>query len=161
MRFSNFTISKKGFFVPSYEVHQDDELVYTLHRPSFFKFTEMHLYDVNGNFIMLILRHRKFASYLFDLIEEGRVTGQVRKGGFTRHLTAESTYGNYDINTEGMHSSYTFKRGGVQEVARVSRKRFKRTKCYGISIKEGENEVYIIGVVLVIALIHQLRKNKN
>ena len=160
MQFSQYTISIKGLIIPRYEVHQGEELLYTLARPSFFKFRLMDLKDDLGEMVVRIRQQLKLATYRFDILEDDQVRGTVCKGLFSSKLEVVSSYGDFVIKIEKFHSVYTIIRDG-EEVAKVSRKRFRRKNCYGIAIKEGENDLFLLSVVLVISWINKLRKKKN
>jgi uncharacterized protein YxjI len=160
MHFSQYTISIRGLFIHRYEVHQGEKLLYTLARPSFFKFRLMDLKDEFGETVVRIRQQLKLAKYRFDILEDNQVRGTVSKGLFSRKLEVVSSYGNFEIKVEKFHSVYTIIREG-EEVAKVSRKRFRRKNCYGIAIKEGQNDLFLISVVLVISWINKLRKKKS
>ena len=137
MEFSIYTISVRGIFSKHFEIYQDDEIVYRVEKPSFFEFREMNFIDHSGNQILKVYRHSSFFNYKFEISKDGESLGTFEKDGLSNHYTSSSIYGDHTVQGDFFNSEYTVF-DETKEIAKVSRKRFRAHKKYGIAIIKGK-----------------------
>lgn len=162
MDFAIYTISLKGFFYKYYEIHQDDILVYRVQKPSFFNFNEMYFTDPGGNEVLNITRHNALfqIGYKFVVSNKGKPIATIEKNSMDNFYESSSIYGNHTIQGDFFNSEYTvFDKGG--EIAKISRKRFRSNKKYGIAIIKGNNELYILAMIIAISIVNSRGKKKG
>jgi len=162
MEFAIYTISVKGFFSKHYEIYKDERLIYRVKKPSFFSFREMYFHDTGGNEILKIYRHASLflIKYKFVISQEGNSIATVEKAAFDNFYNSTSIYGNHTIQGDFFNSEYTVF-DDDDEIAKISRKRFRSNHKYGIAIIKGNNELYILAMVIAISIVNGNRKNKT
>lgn len=160
MEFSIYSISVRGFFFQHYEIYQNDELIYSVEKPSFFAFREMNFIDQEGNEILKVYRRATFFNYRFEISQDDESIGTFKKDGLSNYYTSTSIYGEHTIKGDFFNSEYTVFDKDI-EVAKVSRKRFRSHKKYGIAIIKGNNELYILAMIIAISIINSRRRKKG
>lgn len=87
----------------------------------------------------------------YKILENGKEVAQVKKNFtlFKPSFNITSVYGNFTI--EGKFTAYDFKifKEG-KTVAEISKKFFSISDTYGISIADGENDAFLLTLVIVI-----------
>ena len=162
MEFAVYTISVKGLFSKHYEIHKDDQLVYRVKKPSFWAFKEMNFMDPGGNEILKVYRHASLfiINYKFVFSQDGKSIATFERDGFGNFYVSTSIYGKHTVQGDFFNSEYTvYNEEG--EIAKVSRKRLRSNKKYGIAIIKGNNELYILAMVIAISIINSRRKRKG
>lgn len=161
MEFAIYTISVKGFFSKHYEIYQDERLVYRVKKPSFFSFGEMYFHDTRGNEVLKIKRHTSLflLKFKFEISQEGVSVATVEKDTFNNFYNSTSIYGNHTIQGDFFNSEYTVFDDN-DEIAKISRKRFRSNHKYGIAIIKGNDELYILAMVIAISIVNANRKKK-
>lgn len=161
MEFAVYTISVKGIFSKHYEIHQDDRLMYRVRRPSFWAFKEMYFTEPGGKEVLKIKRHASLLTInsKFVMTKNGEAVATFEKDGFDNFYTSSSIYGEHTVQGNFFNSEYTIYNNDG-EVAKISRKRFRSDKKYGIAIIKGTNELYILGMVIAISIVNSRRKRK-
>ena len=160
MEFSIYTISVRGIFSTHFEIYQDDELIFRVEKPSFFAFREMNFIDLEGNQVLRVYRHPSIFNYKFEISQDGESLGTFEKNGISNSYTSSSIYGNHTIKGDFFNSEYTVSDEN-DEVAKISRKRFRSHKKYGIAIIKGNNELYILAMIIAISIVNSRRKKKG
>ena len=160
MDFVLYTISVRGIFSTHFEIYRNDVLMYRVRKPSFFAFRKMYFYDTGGNEVLEIYRHASFMKYRMTINQDGKSIATFEKDSFENFYTSTSIYGNYTIEGDFFGREYTVY-DDEKDIAKVSRKRFRSKKKYGIAIIEGHNELYILAMVIAIAIINSRRRKKG
>jgi uncharacterized protein YxjI len=160
MEFSIYTISVKGILSRHYEIYRDHELVYRVRKPSFFSFREVNFTDPGGKEILKVYRHFSFFNYKFVISQDGKALATFEKDGLDNYYTSTSVYGTHTVQGDFFNSEYTvFNDAG--EIAKISRKRFRFNKKYGVAIIKGNNELYILAMVIAISIVNARRRKKG
>ncbi len=160
MEFSIYTISIKGIFSKHYEIYLDDELMYQVKKPSFFAFREMNFIDRGGNKILKVYRKSSFFNYKFVISQDDKPLATFEKDGLDNYYTSSSIYGIHTVQGDFFNSEYTvFNDDG--EIAKISRKRFRSHKKYGIAIIKGSNELYILAMVIALSIVNSRGKKSG
>ena len=162
MEFAIYTISIKGFFSKRYEIYREDELVYRVDKPSFFAFREMYFTDPDGNEVLKINRNAALflTKYKFVISQVGKTIATIEKDGLDNFYSSNSIYGFHTIQGDFFSSEFTVFEG-EDEIAKISRKRFRSNKKYGIAIIKGNNELYILAMVIAISIVNSRGKKKG
>lgn len=160
MEFVVYTISVKGIFSTHYEIHRDDQLVYRVKRPSFFTFSEMIFFDPGGNEIQRVKKHFALFQSKFTFTQENQYVATFEKETIDNFYNSSSIFGRHTVQGNFFNSEYTvFDEDG--EVAKVSRKRLRSIKKYGIAIIKGNDELYILAMVIAISMVNARRRQKG
>ncbi|MEM9547519.1 MAG: LURP-one-related family protein [Bacteroidota bacterium] len=160
MEFAVYTISVKGFFSRHYEIYRDDELIYRVEKPSFFAFRELNFLNTAGQQVLKLKRSATFFNYKFVISDDEKAIATFEKDTFENFYRSTSVYGYHTIQGDFFNSEYTvFDDKG--EIAKVSRKRFRTNKKYGIAIIKGNNEIYILAMVIAISVVNAQRRKKG
>ena len=160
MEFVVYTISIKGFFSTHYEIHLADKLVYRVKKPSFFKTSEMIFFDPGGNEIQKINKQFAFFQHKFIFTQENQYVATFEKETLDNFYNSSSIYGRHTVQGNFFSSEYTvFNEDG--EIAKVSRKRLRSNKKYGVAIIKGNDELYILGMVIAISMVNARSKKKG
>ncbi len=159
MEFAVYTISIKGFFSKHYEIYRDDELVYWVQKPSFFAFRELNFINRSGDKVLHIYRHPAFFSYKFTFSTDGKPIATFEKDSFESFYKSTSVNGYHTLQGDFFGSEYTVFKEDT-EIAKISRKRFATNKKYGVAIIKGNDELYILAMVIAISVIKKNRRKK-
>jgi uncharacterized protein YxjI len=160
MEFAVYTISVKGFFSKYYEIHRDDQLVYMVKKPSFFAFSEMIFFDLGGNEIQRIKKDFAFFQSKFTFTQEDQYVATFERDIIENFYNSSSIFGRHTVQGNFFSSEYTvFDKDG--EIAKISRKRMRSNKKYGIAIIKGNDELYILAMVIAIAMVISRKKQKG
>lgn len=159
MEFAIYTISVRGIFSTHYEIYQDDELIYRVEKPSFFAFREMNFIDLDENNVLNIYRHSTFFNYKFEIFQDGESIGTIEKDGVSNYYTSSSIYGEHSVQGDLFNSEYTVF-DESDEIAKVSKKRFRSHKKYGIAIIKGKNELYVLAMIIALSIVNSRKKKK-
>lgn len=160
MEFAVYTISIKGFFSRHYEIHKDDQLVYRVKKPSFFKSSEMIFFDPGGNEIQKVKKHFAFFQSKFTFTQEDQYVATFEKETIENFYNSSSIYGRHTVQGNFFSTEYTvFDEAG--EVAKISRKALRSNNKYGIAIIKGHDELYILAMVIAISMVNARKKQKG
>lgn len=160
MEFAVYTISVKGFFTTHYEIHLDDKLIYRVKQPSFFNRSAMIFYDTGGYEIQRVKKHFALFQSKFTFTQENQYVATFEKSGIENYYDSSSIFGRHTVQGDFFNSEYTvFDEDG--EIAKVSRKRLRSNKKYGIAIIKGHDELYILAMVIAISMVNSRRKSKG
>lgn len=160
MDFAVYTISIKGIFSRSYEIYKDDELVYWVKKPSFFSLRNLDFIDQMGHKVAHLYRNLFFLSYKFNISMEGREIATFEKNSIDNYFVSDGIYGYHTVHGDFFNSEYTVFNDDDIEIAKISRKRFRSNKKYGIAIIKGNDELYILAMVIAISVINARRRQK-
>ena len=164
MDFKLFTIERKGFFIKTYDIIDEDGMLKYRMRPLPFNFLrKFKIEDQNGLEIMQVVRPFKFFTMIFELRDfDDRIAEikRVMKFGKTE-LEILSVYGAYFATGNFRKSNFTITKGG-EEVAKISRSHAFAKRSYGLAIKADQDPLFFIGITLSIEImIRVLQSRKN
>lgn len=113
--------------------------------------SKLRFYDMAGNELVYI--EQKLLKLLpeYHLFVNGQDVAKVKKEFtlFKNKFTIESTLGKYSIDGDFFGWDFTINRDG-RPAAVVSKKFFSLSDTYGIDITEGENEPFMLAMVIII-----------
>ena len=161
MEFSIYTISVKGLFSKYYEIHQDDHLVYRVKKPSLFAFGERVFTRPGGAEVLKIKRDVSLfiLKFKFTVTEGEDHIATIEKDNLDNFYNSSSIYGHFTVQGNFFNNEYTIFHNS-EEIAKISRKRFRSAKKYGIAIIEGFDELYILSLVIAISIVNANRKKR-
>ncbi|MDF1697861.1 MAG: hypothetical protein P1U56_18580 [Saprospiraceae bacterium] len=160
MEFAVYTISVRGFISKVYEIYKDDQLVYRVKKPSFFKFRVFNFTDRSGNQVLKVKRYSSFFKYKFVFSNANKSIATFEKEGLENFYRSTSIYGHHTVHGDFFNSEYTVF-DEEDEIAKISRKRLRSDNKYGIAIIKGNNELYILAMVIAISIVNSLRRKKG
>lgn len=160
MEFNKYTISKKGWLRKTFEIKQDDEVIYTIQSKGWTAFKRMIFTNTDGEEVLVIHRPFTFTKFTFNFLENSQKTGEFTKATFSNNYTLESDYATYTADGNWLGNEYTVYLGD-EDIAKVSRKMFSHKNQYGIAIMEGNHDLFILAMVIIIEAIKIIRKNRG
>jgi uncharacterized protein YxjI len=160
MNFNLYTISKKGFFNRTYEIYKEENLLFTA-KPKFF-LKGYYIYTLLGHEALEIERPFAFFKSEFILKKGDReVARMTRKFNMLKeNLDIITPHDEYSVVGNMWSTDFTIHKNQC-EIAKISRKVFRFQKRYGIAILEGEDDLLIISVALIIELIQRIKSSKG
>ena len=158
MEFAVYTISVFGVFKKTYEIFQDEVLMYRVESDSFWSSKEMVFRDHEDNAVILLNRVSSFLETKFVISDLEQEIATVTKEGFGVSFFSESIYGNHWLKGKSFNTDFTLT-DGEDEIAKVSRKTFRSKDKYGIAIKKGHDEKYILALTIAIEIVIQMQQN--
>lgn len=123
---------------------------------------KLTIYDMSGNEAVYI--EQKLFRFLpeFDIYIRGDYAAKVKKEFtlFSSRFDIESSMGQYTADGDFLGLDFTIYKSG-QPAAYVSKKFFAWSDTYGVDILEGEDEAFILALVIVIdEVVHDNRNNR-
>lgn len=159
MDFSLYTISLRGFFKKRYEIYQDGILYYTMKKTSKFGKKSFTIYDHNRLALVKIKQPLSIRNKSFDIFEDNRQIGDVEKTVLKNTFVSHSEFGKHFIDGDFFSSEYSIS-NEVEEIAKISRNRYVKKGKYGVAILKGQNELYILALVMVIAIVNRKKRRR-
>ncbi|MFA9397605.1 MAG: LURP-one-related/scramblase family protein [Clostridiaceae bacterium] len=119
--------------------------------------------DLQGNELFYI--EQKVFRLLpeYHIFENGNHVAMVKKEFtfFRPRFIIESQYGNYNIDGDLFGYNYQILKNGV-EVVVINKRFFAFSDTYGVDIENGENQAFLLAMVIVIdQVIHDNKNNNN
>ena len=151
--FHKYTISKKGFWRKSFEIYEDDHLIYTVSCPGWLSYNHIIFNDEENKVALLIEKLPKLFQYKYQLLLTGGVEAELTKVNLSHQYTLSSALATYHAEGNWTGKEYTIYLG-EDDIAKVSRKIWSDKDKYGIAIIEGHHNLLILGMVISIELIH-------
>jgi uncharacterized protein YxjI len=158
MEFAVYTISVSGIFRKTYEIFQDEVLMYKVESESFWSSKEMVFRDYKNNPVLLLTRVSFFLETKFVIADLEKELATVTKEGFGVSFFSESIYGKHWLKGKSFNTDFTLS-DGEDEIAKVSRKTFRSKDKYGIAIKKGYDEKYVLALAIAIEVVIQMQQN--
>ena len=158
MEFAVYTISVSGIFKKTYEMFQDEVLMYIVESESFWSSKEMVFRNNEGNPVLLLNQVSSFLETKFVISDLEKELATVTKEGFGISFFSESIYGNHWLKGKSFNTDFTLY-DDEDEIAKVSRKTFRSKDKYGIAIKKGYDEKYILALAIAIEVVIQRQQN--
>ena len=114
---------------------------------------EFHLQDMQGNVLAVIQRKLLALRPVWEIWRDGKQVAVVRRSFIKifRDKFEVDVPGPDDLQITGdiFNHNYTFRRG-ADEVAHVSKHWVSLTDTFGVDIRDGEDDIIILGSVIVI-----------
>ncbi len=155
MKFNTYTISVKGFFRKSYQIYEDGILRYEIKSPGFFAYREIEFYK-EGAIILKVHRPMTFGGFRFEFKENNREVGTLHKDMISNTYRLDSAVANYRAEGAFFGGDYTIFLGD-EDIAIVSVKTFSTDHKYGIAIIDGNHDLYILAMVVMIDVVKRVR----
>lgn len=160
MEFHKYTISKKGFWRKSFEIYENDRLLYQVKSPGWISYKQLLFIDANRKEALKIKRRFNLFQFSFEFFEHDKLKGTLTKSRMSNEYTLESIYATYIANGNWLGNEYTIYLGD-EDIAKVSRKFFSNKKQYGLAIIDGHHNLFILGMVISIEVVKMVRKKRN
>ena len=157
MDFNTYTISVRGIFKNRLEVYQDDVLIYLAKSTSIFK-NQYVVFDEQDQEVLRIKQKIGFFKLKYLLIENGYEFGQIVKSSLENQLQCYGDMQAYSVKGNFLHTQYDIFLEDEQ-VGKVSRKIFRMKKSYGIAVQADVDELEVISLCLVLAIINVIRQS--
>lgn len=124
---------------------------------------KLTLTDLNGNELFYI--EQKLFKFLpeYYIYQHGEQVARVKKefSFFKPKFLIESKFGHFDISGNILGYNFEITKNG-STVAFVNKKWFSFADTYGVDIVEGENQAFLLALVIVIdQVIHDNNHNNN
>ena len=159
-----FLIREKIFtFADRFEIEDENgETKYKVVGEIFTFGNKLRLYDLNG--MELIYIEQKLFRLLpeYYIYESGNLIGKIKKEFtfFKPHFQIVSNYGNLTIDGDIFHHEFNILRNG-QIIAWISKKWVSWSDTYSIDILEGEDEAFLLSIVITLDQIFYDGQNNN
>lgn len=123
---------------------------------------KLRLFDINGREIIYI--EQKLFRFLpeYHIYKLGNLVAKINKEFtfFTPHFQIESNYGDLTIEGDVFRHEFNILRNG-QVIAWISKKWISLSDTYSIDILEGEDEAFLLSIVITLDQIFYDGKKKN
>ena len=158
MEFHKYTISKKGFWRKSFEIHKDGLLLYQVTSPGWLSYNHLIFRDTNDSEVLTIDKYFEFFKLRFVFHDNSGLKAELTRKLFSGEYILESEIAKYTAQSNWLGNEYTIYLGD-DDIAKVSRKMMSNHKQYGIAIMEGNHDLFILGMIVSIELIRMTRNN--
>ncbi|NMA86831.1 MAG: hypothetical protein GX968_05860 [Tissierellia bacterium] len=123
---------------------------------------KLRLYDMNGREIIYI--EQKLFRFLpeYEIYKSGSIIGRIKKEFtfFVPSFQIDSDYGNLTIEGDIFQHEFNILRNG-QIIASISKKWVSWSDTYSIDILEGEDEAFLLSIVITLDQIYYDGNNNN
>ena len=157
MKFNKYTISVKGIFKTKFEIYQEGKLLYKIETPGFF-YKNIIFKDLEGNVVLKLRRPFTFGRFKFLFYENKIKTGELTDELMSNTYRLNSDYANYVAKGNWTSKEYTVYLGD-DDIAKVSRKMFSSKDKYGIAIIEGNHDLFILAMVVIIEVVKRMKSS--
>ncbi len=154
MKMTKYSISRHGFFRKSYKVWEGKTQVYHITTDLWLK--GMTLRTMDDHEVLYVKKTWSMFSKKFELLINGDVRAEfTSKSSFKNDLDIATVAGLYFVEGNFWGNDYTIE-NEAEPIAKIARNTFSKTR-YGIAIKPGKDNVFIIGIVMIIELLTRIR----
>lgn len=112
---------------------------------------KLRLYDMNGNELIYI--EQKLFRFLpeYNIYKGGNLIGRIKKelSFFKPYFTIESSYGDLVIEGDIFHHDFNILKNG-KVIAWISKRWIALSDTYSIDIVEGEDDSFILSIVITL-----------
>ncbi|NMB06831.1 MAG: hypothetical protein GX981_00415 [Tissierellia bacterium] len=123
---------------------------------------KLRLYDLNGREIIYI--EQKLFRFLpeYYIYKNGNLMGKIKKEFtfFKPYFNIESSYGNLELEGDIFHHEFNILRNG-RAIAYISKKWLSFSDTYSIDILDGEDDEFILSIVITLDQIFYDGNNNN
>ncbi len=155
MNITKYSITCHGFFSNSYKIWEGKSQLYKVKTGWWLK--EIMMFDMNDREIFRIKRRWNFIVKKFELIINNEVRAEFTStSSFKNNMDISTVAGLYFVEGNFWGNDYTIE-NEHEPIAKIARNNFKKTR-YGIAIKPGNDNVFILGIVLTIELLTRIKQ---
>lgn len=155
MKMTTYSITRHGLLRKSYKVWQAQSQVY--HFKSDLWLKSMRLYDMDNEELLYLKRTWSIFSKKFELIINGDVRAEISSSsGFKTSIDIATVAGLYFVEGNFWGNDYTIE-NEKEPIAKIARNTMSKTR-YGIAIKPNNDNVFILGIVMVIELLTRIKQ---
>ena len=158
MEFYKYTISRKGFWRKSFEIHENGRLLYKVSCPGWLKYNHLIFKDTQDSEVLLVERVNIMFKLKFEFLDNSGLKAELTRKLFSGEYTLNSEVATYTAKSNWLGNEYTIYLG-EDDIAKISRKMMSTHKQYGIAIIEGNHNLFILGMIVCIELIRMTRNN--
>ena len=154
------TVSKCGFLKKHYEFYEGEKLLYTAE--SKFWLQGYKVFAVLGNQIMDISKpFNLFKTIIKVRAGESELATLTKKFTFMKsEIEIETPMGNLFLEGNAWDTDFTIIQE-EEEIAKISRKTFRSKNKYGIAVREDIDDKLIVGIILGIEYIIQIKRARS
>jgi len=152
MEFRTFSINKKGLIFQSLEILENGKLLYKAVKSGLLR-TSYVIQDTSGKEQLKISKPTSLLRMSFEIFERGDKIAHIDKDHtfLKQKLRVNTRSGILDIEGNFKRNDYTIFRAD-EEIAKISRKGLRWKNFFGIAIKDSEDHLLILGIVLALEL---------
>jgi uncharacterized protein YxjI len=160
MEYRLLTVSKSGFLKKTYEFYEGEKLLYTAE--SKFWLRGYKVFAVLGNQVMDISRpFNLFKTIIKVSAGEKELATLTKKFTFMKsEIEIETSEGAFFLEGNAWDTDFTIIKGD-EEIAKISRKTFRSKDKYGIAVREDIDNKLIVGIIMGIEFIIQIKRARN
>lgn len=123
---------------------------------------KLRMYDLNGRELIYI--EQKLFRFLpeYNIYKNGQLLAKIKKEltFFKPHFTIESSYGRLEIQGDIFHHEFNILRNG-RPIAWISKKWIALSDTYAIDIEDGEDDEFILSIVITLDQVFYDGKKQN
>ncbi len=154
MDINKYTISRHGFFSKNYKIFSGDRQIYSVKSGWWLK--ELIIYDMSDVEKLRIKRPFSMFQKKFNIIINEEVRADITsKMGFKNKLEINSIGGLYFIEGNLWGNEYTIE-DEHEPIAKVAKNVISKPR-YGIAIKKGNDDLFILGLVMTVELLIRVK----
>lgn len=154
-----YTVSLRGLFRKRYDVYLGETLYMTAKNAGFWSFGDMVVENQLSQELAVLKRNLYSMRYKFEIeIPSEKKSYQLHKKMLSNHYSIGTDKSTIEVIGNFTSTEYTFYCNKT-EIAKVSRKRWRREKSYGIAIMGTADDLILLSVLLCIIKLRQIRKN--
>ncbi len=159
MKINQYVIESKGVITKRYKIYKEKSLLLKVNGGFFLK--EMKINDTDGNEVMRIRRPFSPFKMKFEIIVNDEVRGTIiaDKNPLSNDLTVDTLVGLFFVEGNFWANEFTIE-DAHKQIAKISRKRFS-SKRYGVAILQGQDELFIMGIVMAIEMMIQVNRRRK
>ncbi len=155
MDISQYSITRHGIFSKSYKIWKNKKQYYKVKTGWWLK--ELVLTDINDQELLRIKRRWKLFVKKFELIINNEVRAEFTStSSFKNSMDISTVGGLYFVDGNFWGNDYTIE-NEKEPIAKVARNTFSKTR-YGVAVKPGNDDLFILGIVLTIELLTRIKK---
>jgi uncharacterized protein YxjI len=160
MEFDLFSIETKGLIFKSYNIFKEDQLKYKVKSSAFIR--QYTIFDAHGLELLQIKRSMRLFAFTFYIKKFDTTLAEVNKESklFTNNLNIISINGTYHASGNFKANDFTIIKDG-DEVAKISRHSQFSNRQYGVAILNGEDELMILSIVMIIEMMLRVKRARK
>lgn len=158
--FHKYTISKKGFWRKSFEIHHNNKLLYSISCPGWFSYSRIIFKDSDDKVVLQVEKTPKLFQFKFEFTTEDGSKAELTKASLSNEYTLTSNWATYRAQGNWRGNEFTIYLG-EDDIAKVSRKTWSNKNQYGIAIIEGNHNLFILGMVISIELVKMINEGNG
>ena len=155
MKMTKYSITRHGLFRKSYKVWEGKTQVFHITTDLWLK--GMTLRTMDDQEVLYVKKTWSMFSKKFDLIINGEIRAEfTSNSSFSNSMDIATVMGLYFVDGNFWGNDYTIE-NEKEPIAKIARNSMSKTR-YGIAIKPGHDNIFILGIVMVIELLGRIKK---